>query len=500
MKVHFKVRLYHLLIIVFVFLSIEGNTRPNNCFKYYLYFDFNKCTSCESVLLKKYISDVAKLHNNNDLILITKTHKKREFAAFLQNFNYTNIINDTTNQFTKFISSKTLPTLFVTNCEDRIVYSKSELKKSDINLSDILNNFKCINIDKYKSYKLIDSVNLYRPSPPILNQKQDNFITLDQFDQTIKEFNIKSGVAKRIIKVDSNLKYYCIKDSVSYYRSIIPKQFSIETKYMFVNYDKSDNIIVSAKAFNGLNSSLNPKIIEKKYLTLQYYDATNYEVIDLNDSISIYDLVNTNDGLLCLISHKYASSFNTLKSGNYYLVALLDSINDKAIDYKISYKDMFNYYNSKNFISSKGLFCELNKNQYAYLNPWNGLFFIFKDSIQDSVQIRGYLELIRSDNDSTLEHKYSIYDYKYKIMSLNSFKNKAIVYLCASNKENYITSSILQVYDVKIGMEKEIVLFSTASRLFRSYFLKIEDGLTYFLNQNESEEWQIMTIPINEVL
>ncbi len=369
-----------------------------------------------------------------------------------------------------------------------------------MNLNEIFKNFKCINIDKYKSHKLVDtSVFLYRPTPPVLNKQQDKFVVLDLLDQKIKEFIINSGNVKRIIEVDSVMKYYLIRDSVNYYRANIPEQFSIETKFSSVFYDKSNNLIVTAKAFNGLSGLYKPKIIERKDLTLQYYENNHYDILDLNDSVSIYGLLNIKYGTLSLISNKHATSFHTLKSGDYPFIALFDSINYKLIDYKISYKDMFNYYNSKNFIYSNGVMCEFNGEDYAYLNPWNGLFFTFKDKIQDSLSFKGYLELIKSTNDSILKPKYSKYGYNYKLMSLNSYINKAIVYLYAKNLENQIVFSVMQVYDIISGFEKEIVFYSTKKKYFSSYFLKIEDDLVYFLNQNEFEEWEIITIPIKEV-
>lgn len=497
---YFKIYKYILIIFAFLLFSSKVIASDNNCFKYYLYFDFTKCSSCETVLLKHYISEFEKVNKDIDFTLITKTLKQREFEAYKQNFNYKNIINDTKNQFTEFTTGKTLPIFFVTNSEDRIVYSQGGIKKNNVNLNDIFKNFKCINIEQYQTHKLVDSsVFLYRPTPPILNQQQDNFVVLDLLDKKIKEFNINSGNAKRIIEVDSVLKYYLIRDSVSYYRANIPEQFNIETKFSSVFYDKSNNLIVTAKAFNGLSGLYKPKIIERKELIIKYYEDKHYDIIDINDSLSIYGLLNTNFGSLCLITNKHATSFNNLRSSNYPFIALLDSINYKPIDYKISFNDVFSFYNLKYFIYSNGVMCEFNNEQYAYLNPWNGLFFTFKDTIHVSLQIKGYLELIKSDNDSILKPKYSKFDYKYKLMSLNSYNNKAIVYLCGKDLENQIVFSVMQVYDIISGFEKEIVFYSTNKKYFSSYFLKIEDDLVYFLNQNEFEEWEIITLPINKV-
>ncbi len=54
-------------------------------------------SSCEITLLKYYISEIEKLNKDIDFAIITKTLKQREFAAYKQNFNYKNIINDTSD-------------------------------------------------------------------------------------------------------------------------------------------------------------------------------------------------------------------------------------------------------------------------------------------------------------------------------------------------------------------------------------------------------------------
>lgn len=422
-----NIRRYTILIIVLLIFSTKLNAENNNYYKYYLYFDFNKCTSCDITFLKYYISEIEKLNKDIDFNLITKTLKNREFEAFKKNFNYNNIINDTAI-YSNFISSKTLPAFFVANNEGRVIYCKDNLKEGNLNLNLIQNNFKTINIDKYQNHKLLDSaLFLYRPSPPILNKQKDNFVVLDRLDQTIKEFNIKSGQMKRIIEIDSNLQYFLIKDSVEYYRAIIPEQFSIDTKFSSPYYDNSNNIIVNAKAFEGLSGTLKPKQIKRKYLKIKYIDNQHYNISNLNDSIAIYDMINTKYSSICLVERENTTSYDLLKSGNYSLISLLDSSSFSLIENKISYKDLFNYYNINHFIYSHGVICQLYEGQYAYLNPWNGIFFTFQDSIQDSMQIRGYLELLISDNPSALKYKSSNYDYKYKVMSLSSYNGKAML-------------------------------------------------------------------------
>lgn len=135
-----------LITLVFLLFSSKGIASDNNCFKYYLYFDFTKCSSCETVLLKHYFSEFEKVNKDIDFILVTKTLKRREFEAYKQNFNYKNIINDTLDQFTKFISGKKLPIFIVTNSEDRIVYGQSDIKKNKVNLNEIIKNFKCLTV------------------------------------------------------------------------------------------------------------------------------------------------------------------------------------------------------------------------------------------------------------------------------------------------------------------------------------------------------------------
>lgn len=417
---------------------------------------------------------------------------------FVKKNNFKKVINDTIDQYSKIIENKTLPVFGVLNSEDKILYFKDDVKANFVDLNEVRNNFKCLNIDKYESYKLADSsVGLYKPVPPILNRKKDNFVVLDNFDKIIKEYNINTGKLKRKIEVDSALEYYFVKDSINFYKNELFEE-QMKTKFLYANYDQNDNIIVTANAFKGFSNNIPPKKRLSEIMTLQYNNQNDYIFIDLNDSIYITDILNTENGLLSLVSYRH-SRFDDLNYGNYYMAVILDSLNYKIINHYLKYSEIFKFYKLDNFINSVGLICELGKNKYAYLNPWNGIFCKFGDVVQDSLHIQGYLEMIKSTNASKVKKELSKYGYDYKIMSLNSYNNKAVIFMHSFDKSNQITFSIIQVYDEKSGLEKEIILNSTVNKYFRSYFLKIENDLIYLLDQDESEEWKIIKIPVFDV-
>jgi len=354
---------------------------------------------------------------------------------------------------------------------------------------------------------------LFRPSPPAIDNEFENFVVLDRFDNTIKEFNIKTGKIQRKIIADSNFDNLFLIDTLNNYE-IIKSYGKSLTQFSVPKYGIGNHIIVNANVLvdfkrdtivNNFKSkdSITIRISNiMKSLTLKFTDNQHFNLINLNDSIFIFGLHKTLDGMLSTIKYKKNLSFEELNEGNYFIISLFDTINFNIKENYLKYKDVINYYDLKNYVGSSGLLAEANK-KYVYLNPWNGIFCKFKYTIEDSISIKGYLEKVKL-KDQPFYPLSSILEpseiSRYSINSLHSYKNKAIVYLQAIKGNRLTPFTVIQVYDIDKGFEKEIILNSSSNQYYYSYLLKIDEQYIYILNQNELEDWSISKIPIKEIL
>lgn len=495
-----RYKLQNIVFIIFIFFMTltEGFSSVNVQIKHYLYFDFSKCTGCDFSFLQSYISNFKKLGLENNFNLVTKTKKFKEFEYFKKMHKIQNIINDTSDIYSKYIENQNLPAFFVLNEENKLIYFKENVKENLVNPLEVTRNFKTINVDSFEYYKFVNNeVNLFKPVPPLLNRNKDKFLFLDKLDMLIKEYDIKTGKLLRAIDVDSSLAYLFIKDSMDYYKSELFDN-QIKTKFLYANYDMNDNIIVTANAFNGFSDDLPTKKIRNKQITISFDKNNNYKFIPLNDSLYITEILNVQDRMLSLVSYR-KSRFDDLSSGNYSMVVSLDPTNYNITNHYLNYRDVLKYYGLNYYINSIGLIAGLNSQEYLYLNPWNGIFCIFSDKVLDSIKIQGYLEMIKSSSTSSLKKPVSKLGFDYRIMSVSSINSKAIVFLNAYDASNLITFSVLQVYDSELGIEKEIILNSSSAKYFRSYLLNVENDLIYLLNQDEEENWRIIKIPAYDV-
>ncbi len=499
-EIQMKILKIQLIIILFlIFISDTSIASINQTNNYFLYFDFSKCSGCEFSLLQSYISNFKNLGLESNFNLVTKTRKSKEFEYFKKMHNIKFIINDTLDEYLTYIDKHTIPCFFVLNSEDKLVYLKENVKENIVNILEITNNFKNINLDSFEYYKLIDNeVNLFKPVPPLLSRNKDKFLVLDKLDMLIKEYDIKTGKLLRAIDVDSTLAYVFIKDSLDYYKS---KLFDtqIKTKFLNANYDLNDNIIVTANAFNGFSNDLPVQKIQNKQITLSFDNNNNYTLLPLNDSLYITEILNVHDRMLSLVSYR-KSRFDDLSSGNYCMVVSLDPTNYNITNHYLNYRDVIKYYGLNHYINSIGLIAGLNTQEYLYLNPWNGIFCKFGDKVLDSIKIQGYLEMMKSSSTSSLKKPVSKLGYDYRIMSVSSVNNKSIVFVNAYDTSNLITFSVLQVYDPELGIQKEIVLNSSSVKYFRSYLLNVENDFVYILSQDELENWRIIKIPSKEII
>lgn len=489
----YKHRISIFFILFFITLS-EGISSDIVHFKYYLYVDFSNGSACDISYIKYFASVVKDEGLSDNFAIVIKTKKLKEFERFTKQHQFDNIINDTAGQITKFISKLRSSAFLVINSENRLSFLKEDIKKNPVDFDEIRSKFREIDVSKCESIKFDESqTSLDRPSAPILSQKKDKFVVLDRLDESVKEYEVSTGKLIRKIEVDSSLMYHFIKDSLYYYQSTIPPNTSLETKFKRVNYDKDDNILISAQAFKGLIA----KRINRKNITLKYQMNGNYDLAKLSDSIWIEELITVDNSYLCLLQSN--PKFDVLNDGKHYLAALLDPNDFHTKQNLISYQDIFKYYNKSNFVYSIGLLSVLDESSYVYLNPWNGFFFKFNENIQDSLQIMGYLNLIRSADDTKLIKMESRHGYVYKIMNLTTYNNEVLVYLNAFDIENQISFSVLQIYEVQGSLKREIILNSSNEQYFRSYVLNIENDFIYLFNQDEEENWSIIKIPNSSI-
>ena len=484
-----------------------------NQFSYFIFYDYNQCTGCYDDVLASYITQFKKLGLSDNFSIIINTKKKKELVLFAKKIDFNNIINDTLNQFSKIIENKKLPMLVVVNTEGSICYEHEDIKSNPVNTQSIAKRFKTLDFDKFDSYKLDDSTfQLFRPSPPKVDNSKNNFITLDYFDNSIKEINIQTGKINR--KIISDLEYdkFFLKDTMNNYELLATFDKPL-TKFYTPNYDNHNNILTYTGIVRGFKRDtvrVNNPIDSMQYHfspinegnTLSFTDNHKFDIVDLNDSIYIFGLEKTTGALIATIKYLYPISFDELKNGDFYLIAKFDSPNLDLKKYYLKYKDIINYYDLKNYVASSGL-ASVVYNKYIYLNPWNGIFCIFKDAIEDSISIKGYLEKVKL-KDQPVYPLRSILEKseisRYSINSLHSYKNKAIVYLQAIKGNRLTPFTVIQVYDIDKDLEKEIILNSTINQYYYSYLLKIDEQYIYILNQNESEDWTISKIPVKEIL
>lgn len=500
------------LLIIFLFL-FSNVLFSKNQFNYYIFYDYNQCTGCYDDLLASYITQFKKLGMSGNFSIIINTKKKKELVLFAKKIDFNNIINDTLNQFSKIIENKKLPMLTVVNSEGIICYEHEDIKSYPVNLYSITKRFKTLDFDRFDSYKLNDSTfQLFRPSPPKVDKSMNNFITLDYFDNSIKEINIQTGKINRQIIPDLEYDKFFLKDTMNNYELLATFDKPL-TKFYTPNYDNHNNILTYTGIVRGFKRDtvrVNNPIDSMQYHfspinegnTLSFTDNHKFDIVDLNDSIYIFGLEKTTGALIATIKYLYPISFDELKNGDFYLIAKYDSSNLALKNYYLKYKDVINYYNLKNYVGSSGLLAETNK-KYVYLNPWNGIFCKFNESIEDSIHIMGYLEKVKL-KDQPVYTFSSILEpseiTRYSINSLHSYKNKAIVYLQAIKGNRLTPFTVIQVYDIDKGLEKEIILNSTSNQYYFSYLLKIDEQNIYILNQNDSEDWTISKIPIKEIL
>ena len=494
-----SLKILFIINLLLIFISGSSLAKNNPINNYYLYFDFSKCSGCEFPLLQSYIKHFKNLGLEGNFYLVTKTKKSKEFEYFKKMHSIKNIINDTSDIYSKYIENQNLPAFFILNEENKLIYFKENVKENLVNPLDVTNNFKTINIDSFEFNLFVNNeVNLYKPVPPLLTRNKDKFMALDKLDMIIKEYDIKTGKLLRTIDVDSTLAYILIKDSLEYYKSqYFEEQY--KTKFRYANYDFDDDIIVTAIVTKGLSDDLSSRKIQKEHITLKYDKDNNFKIIPLIDSLFITDISILQDEILCLVSYNKAR-YDELISGNYHMVVSLDPTNYSLTNHFLKYRDVFKYYQLNDYVHSLGLIAGLNSNEYLYLNPWNGIFCKFGDKVLDSIKIQGYLEMIKSASSSSLKKPYSKLGLDYRIMSVSTFNNKAVVFLNAYDSSNVITFSVLQVYDIENGLEKEIILnFSSSAKYFRSYLLNVENDFVYIMSQDGIENWKIIKIPYNSI-
>ncbi|MDX9790483.1 MAG: hypothetical protein WC313_06190 [Candidatus Kapaibacterium sp.] len=486
-----------ILIILFV-IPIDGFSSNSGYFKYYLYVDFNQCSDCEITFIKEFVSEVKNEGLSKNFAILVKTKKLKEFERFSQKYQFNNIINDTLGQYVKFVSKKAANAFLVFNNENRLVLLKEDIKNNHVDFEEVKNKFRAVDISMYETINIVDSsIALYRPSVPILSNKKDKFVVLDRLDEIVKEYNITTGKLLRQIEVDSSIMYFFIKDSLYYYQSILPRNLSLKTKFKSVNYDKDNNILIMADAFKGLSGITRPKRIERPNITFKFDNNDKRHIEQFGRSIWLEEFFVTKNNYIGLLSS--FNKFDVLNDGGHYLASIIDLKDFHIRKNLVNFQEIFNYYQKNDFLLSTGLLSVLDENTYVYLNPWNGLFFKFRENIQDSLQISGYLDLVRLSLDSKMTVRESINNLKYLIINLTSHSNDIIVYMNAYNEDKQIAFSILQIYDVFGKLNREIVLNSSNHQYFRSYLLKVENDSIYLFNQDESENWQILKIPYNEL-
>ncbi len=501
-------------LILFVNITTELKSLTQNKFKYYLFFDFNNCSNCDNSMLKSYINDFRKIGLSDQLLIITKTTKLKEFEAFKQKLKYQFIINDTANQYFKIIKNCDLPTFVIANSEGIIIRLNEAIHINPVNIKDIARNYKCLDLFKFESYELIDSaVSVFKAFTPTINKKKDKYLVLDNFDLVIKEFDINTGKNTRLIKIDSNLNYFYIKDNLRDYKNLIANDYAL-AQFNFANYDYQDKIIATTSIISGFirdtiveidkakDDTLitHKRIFQKQTVLLQYINSEEYKVLDKQDSITYIQLQTYPGDLLSSINYKSKLNFSDLEQGDYYLLASLDTTDLSINKLYLKYSDIIKYYKLENFILSFGLFDKYKGDNLLYLNPWNNVFCKMKDNKLDSIRINGYLQKLYKNNKSYQFINFESKSLSYYISNLHVVDNKIIIYMASIDNDKMTPFTIIQVYDINKGFEKEIILDASKTNLYYSFMLKIENKQIYILSKDESEKWFITKIPIKEIL
>lgn len=479
--------------------AIDSNFVVFHKFKFVFIYDSNECINCDVAALTSYIYKLEKLYPTYDIEIVSNSKRNSDIDFLRSKFDKYKIIKDTNEYYMDLYNVEKTLALIVLNENGIPIQKYEELQTNPININEL---------NKLSQYKNLSALQIigefdYKVLPrggKFQFDKEGKLIAVNTLNNCIVKIDIEKKEQIFKIEPDESIQlYYLQMYDPSMYKSLRKDSYPL-ARINFFLIDSLNNLIVDYTVVNSIQLDTifklrgNDTILE----TSKYYYSSGLEVQYNRNKVSkiFQPPVKLNLHQIELVHNKYFAlagyfdSFNfddIIKNDIHQILIKSDTPDFNNYQSVLSYKQTFKEFKMDKFNTlTLGIFCYIDSNEYIYMNPWNNLFFIYKDGFFKRIKMTSFLSEIYNKN---LKKNYSLNNLVVK-------DNNIYVMIQEFDKKKLCNKFIVQQYDVNGNFIKELIYHNNGEQLYYAYLVN-RNGSLIVIYQDSAEYWRCFNLLSN---